>query len=89
MTRAVAISSTGDLLRNKPPSSAGSREVYRLIKKAENIKQITQLTSSEFVSESPAQSKKPIITFASDADLVPGDNLDGNSEIFLWRERPR
>ncbi len=86
-TRAVAISSTGDLLRNKPPQSAGSREIYRIIKKAENIEQITQLTSSDYVSESPSQSRKRLITFASDADLVPGENTDGNKEIFLWTDR--
>ncbi len=86
-TKAVAISSTSDLLRNKAPASAGSREIYRIIKKAENIQQITQLTSSDFVSESPSQSKKPIIAFASDADLVPGKNLDGNMEIFYWNDR--
>ncbi|RMD84705.1 MAG: hypothetical protein D6815_03595, partial [Candidatus Dadabacteria bacterium] len=86
-SKAVAIASTGDLLRNKPPQSAGSREIYRIIKKAENIQQITQLTSSQYVSEFPSQAKKAFVAFASDADLVPGENVDGNKEIFLWNEK--
>jgi len=38
------------------------------------------------VSEEPAQSKKRVVAFMSDADLT-GENPDLNREIFLWDEK--
>ncbi len=86
-TRAVVFSSTADLLGIKPPASGASREIFRISKKTESLVQLTQFSESDFVGESPSQGKKRFVALASDADLEPGSNSDGNVEIFLWDDK--
>jgi cysteine-rich repeat protein len=81
---AIAFSSTADLLATNPPGTAGERALYRIGRKATQLVQVTSPSPSGFFSESPSQSRKRFIAFASDADLVAGSNGDGNTEIFLW-----
>ena len=81
---AIPFSSTADLLATNPPGTEGERSLYRIQRKATQLVQVTTPYPSGFFSESPSQSRKRFIAFASDADLVPGSNSDGNVEIFLW-----
>ncbi|MFQ5478980.1 MAG: DUF4215 domain-containing protein [Candidatus Binatia bacterium] len=84
---ASAFSSTADLLGNNP-SGASGRSIFRVRGRTASLTQITQpLSAGGFISESPSQGKKRFVAFASDADLVPGSNTDGNVEVFIWDER--
>ncbi len=84
-TKATVFSSDADLIGQNPD---GIGQIYRIIKKPENLVQISQLTDATTpgaTASDPVQSRKPLATFISDADLT-GANPLTLDQVFLWRE---
>jgi len=82
-TRATAFSSSADPIGE---NADGSREVFRILRKFPTLLQITHVADATKTAESPSQARRNKIAFSSNADLVTGQNVDGNSEIFLWSD---
>jgi hypothetical protein len=84
-TKATVFSSDADLIGLNPD---GIGQIYRIIKQPENLVQISQLTNATTLgatASDPVQSRKPLATFISDADLTGQNALDLN-QVFLWKE---
>jgi cysteine-rich repeat protein len=88
--RHIVFDSTGDL-NNDPEGSFsnpdGNREIFlaRLTSKGIRIRQLTdsQPPVDNRVGGGLGQIRK-VAVFSSNGDLVPGENTDGNREVFLW-----
>ncbi len=81
-TRSTAFSSTADLTGS---NSEGNKEIYRIIRDAETLVQVTDVANPLRESSEPAQSRKKVISFSSTGSLdSAANNSDGNSEIFAW-----
>ena len=73
--------SSADLV---PGSNAdGNREIF-LWDSVGGFTQITSTTGANLHADPDINAAGDRLVFSSLADLVPGSNADGNSEIFLW-----
>ena len=76
----VAFSSFCDLVPGQ--NADGNSELFFMKTDATGLVQLTHSSGSLGVTNPYLSSNGKIIVFASDSDLIPGNNSDGNFEIF-------
>jgi len=77
----VAFSTAADLVAGQ--NADGSTEVF-LWEEGAGFTQVTDTTAPAGASVPDLSGDGQRIVFASDGDLVPASNADGNIELFLW-----
>jgi len=65
-----------------PPNPESNREIYRW-RPGAGVDAITSSATGDSRGVKTTDDGRTAI-FRSDADLVPGSNMDGNSEVFVW-----
>ena len=79
----VTWSSMADLTEQNADAGA---ELF-LWEAGEGIRQLTDSTATFSAAQPAIDLSGSVIVFEGNADLVPGSNLDGNFEEFLWDEQ--
>lgn len=78
----VVFASTADLAGG---NADGSREIFRCRSDGTELKQLTSTPRGSSCDQPSLSATATHVAFVADADLIPGDNDDGNSEIFMIR----
>jgi Tol biopolymer transport system component len=78
----LVFTSNADLV---PPANADHSVELFLFDPSAGFSQLTSTTGPDFIGLPSSDAGASTIVFQSNRDLVPPQNPDGNSEVFVWR----